>query len=243
MGSVVAVCRVHQLLPDEDVALKPGDRLLVVGDADAERLQQRYLDEPSAVSWVCSGTEPPTGYLFRWSRRQSQKWRESPRRAGKRAVGADVYVTLEPCGHHGRTGPCTEALQAAGVRRVIVGMRDPHPIVNGRGLRRLRKVGIAVVDMTRAFTEDRFALGSAKMGQVALRGIALLLAVARPVGVPIFFTKMAPFKNRTEAGRWFDSCPGIFGRDDDPAAQPCVPSRGRSTTRASTTSSSESTAR
>lgn len=87
-----------------------------------------------------------------------------------------------------------------------------HPIGWGR------KVGIVVVDMTRAFTEDRFALGSAKMGQVALRGIARLLEVARPIGIPIFFTKMVPFRNRTEAGRWFDSCPGIFGRPDDPSA-------------------------
>jgi maleamate amidohydrolase len=87
-----------------------------------------------------------------------------------------------------------------------------HPIGWGR------KAGIVVVDMTRAFTEDRFALGSAKMGQVALRGIARLLEVARPIGVPVVFTKMVPFRNRTEAGRWFDSCPGIFGRPDDPAA-------------------------
>jgi len=88
-----------------------------------------------------------------------------------------------------------------------------HPIGWGR------KVGIVVVDMTRAFTEDRFALGSAKMGQVALKGIARLLEVARPIGIPVFFTKMVPFRNRTEAGRWYDSCPGIFGRPDDPAAQ------------------------
>ncbi len=87
-----------------------------------------------------------------------------------------------------------------------------HPIGWGR------KVGIVVVDMTRAFTEDRFALGSAKMGQVALKGIAQLLEVARPIGIPVFFTKMVPFRNRTEAGRWYDSCPGIFGRPDDPAA-------------------------
>ena len=87
-----------------------------------------------------------------------------------------------------------------------------HPIGWGR------KIAIVVVDMTRAFTEDRFALGSARMGQVALRGIARLLDIARPVGVPVFFTKMVPFRSRTEAGRWYDSCPGIFGRPDDPAA-------------------------
>lgn len=66
------------------------------------------------------------------------------RRAGKRARGAVVYVTLEPCDHHGRTGPCTEALIAAGVRRVIVATRDPNPLVDGRGLRRLRKAGVQV---------------------------------------------------------------------------------------------------
>jgi nicotinamidase-related amidase len=87
-----------------------------------------------------------------------------------------------------------------------------HPIGWGR------KVAIVVVDMTRAFVEDRFALGSATMGQAALRGIAELLAVARPIGIPVCFTKMVPFRNRTEAGRWYDSCPDIFGRADDAAA-------------------------
>src|SRR5262249_44706450 len=53
------------------------------------------------------------------------------RSAGARARGADVYVTLEPCNHQGRTPPCTEALIAAGVRRVFFGSRDPNPIVRG----------------------------------------------------------------------------------------------------------------
>ena len=66
------------------------------------------------------------------------------RRVGFRARGADLYVTLEPCDHQGRTPPCTEAVIRAGVRRVVVGMRDPCALVDGRGIRRLRRAGIAV---------------------------------------------------------------------------------------------------
>ncbi len=57
--------------------------------------------------------------------------------------GCTAYVTLEPCCFHGKTPPCTEALIAAGVRRVVAAMPDPHPRVRGRGLRRLREAGIA----------------------------------------------------------------------------------------------------
>ena len=66
------------------------------------------------------------------------------KRAGDKARGADAYVTLEPCDHVGRTGPCTQALIDAGIKRVFVAMRDPHKIVYGRGFRTLRKAGIEV---------------------------------------------------------------------------------------------------
>lgn len=65
------------------------------------------------------------------------------RAAGDQAQGADLYVTLEPCCHQGRTGPCTEALIAAGVSRVFYGCLDPNPRVAGEGIARLQAAGIA----------------------------------------------------------------------------------------------------
>lgn len=66
------------------------------------------------------------------------------REAGQRAAGATLYVTLEPCAHHGRTLPCVDAIIEAGVSRVVVGTLDPHPLVNGQGVERLRRAGITV---------------------------------------------------------------------------------------------------
>ncbi len=64
--------------------------------------------------------------------------------AGDRATGATAYVTLEPCAHQGRTGPCVDALLAAGVRRAVVAIEDPDPHVAGRGLAALRAAGVDV---------------------------------------------------------------------------------------------------
>jgi diaminohydroxyphosphoribosylaminopyrimidine deaminase / 5-amino-6-(5-phosphoribosylamino)uracil reductase len=67
------------------------------------------------------------------------------RQAGAAARGADLYTTLEPCDHFGRTPPCSVAVTEAGVRRVFVGSRDPNPLVNGKGTSRLRRAGVEVV--------------------------------------------------------------------------------------------------
>lgn len=71
---------------------------------------------------------------------------EALRAAGSKARGATVYVTLEPCSHHGATPPCADALVTAGVARVVVTMPDPDPRVSGGGLERLRRSGIEVVE-------------------------------------------------------------------------------------------------
>jgi diaminohydroxyphosphoribosylaminopyrimidine deaminase/5-amino-6-(5-phosphoribosylamino)uracil reductase len=64
--------------------------------------------------------------------------------ARARARGADLYINLEPCCHHGKTPPCTDVLIKSGIRRVFIGITDPNPLVSGRGIRKLRKAGIEV---------------------------------------------------------------------------------------------------
>jgi len=64
--------------------------------------------------------------------------------AGDKARGATVFVTLEPCSHHGKTPPCAEALVQAGVAEVVIGRQDPNPDVNGKGLELLEAAGITV---------------------------------------------------------------------------------------------------
>ncbi|MEH7451575.1 bifunctional diaminohydroxyphosphoribosylaminopyrimidine deaminase/5-amino-6-(5-phosphoribosylamino)uracil reductase RibD [Gottfriedia acidiceleris] len=67
------------------------------------------------------------------------------RMAGDKAEGGTIYVTLEPCSHHGRTGPCAEAIVRAGLKKVVVATLDPNPLVAGRGVKILQDAGIEVI--------------------------------------------------------------------------------------------------
>jgi diaminohydroxyphosphoribosylaminopyrimidine deaminase/5-amino-6-(5-phosphoribosylamino)uracil reductase len=80
--------------------------------------------------------------------------------AGDRARGATLYINLEPCSHVGRTGPCADAIVAAGVARVVAAMQDPNPLVAGEGFKRLRAAGIEV-EMAEAFAAEAQKLNEA----------------------------------------------------------------------------------
>ncbi|MGD0618457.1 MAG: bifunctional diaminohydroxyphosphoribosylaminopyrimidine deaminase/5-amino-6-(5-phosphoribosylamino)uracil reductase RibD [Bryobacteraceae bacterium] len=80
--------------------------------------------------------------------------------AGERARGAELYLTLEPCSHQGRTPPCADAVIAAGIARVTVAMRDPNPLVSGEGIRRIEAAGIPV-EIATEYTNEAEQLNEA----------------------------------------------------------------------------------
>jgi len=124
------------------------DEVMRLALAQARRGEGRVFPNPSVGAVVFRGgrvlgrghTRPPGGPHAEVVAMEAVR-----RRHGARALrGASLAVTLEPCCFTGRTGPCTEAAIEAGIRRVLVGVRDPHARVRGRGIRRLRAAGIDV---------------------------------------------------------------------------------------------------
>ncbi len=129
--------------PDTDVAAAPDAAFMQLALAYARKALGRVAPNPAVGAVIVRDsavigtghTEPPPG-------RHAEV--VALAEAGDRAAGSTLYVTLEPCCHHGRTPPCVEALIAAGVQRVVVACADPHPEVAGKGLEQLRAAGIEV---------------------------------------------------------------------------------------------------
>jgi diaminohydroxyphosphoribosylaminopyrimidine deaminase/5-amino-6-(5-phosphoribosylamino)uracil reductase len=98
--------------------------------------------------------------------------------AGEAARGATAYVSFEPCAHHGRTGPCAEALIKAGVARVVCALGDPNPLVNGKGFAMLRDAGIAVEASVLAGEAEQINPGFIKRMRSGLPYVRMKLAMS-----------------------------------------------------------------
>lgn len=100
------------------------------------------------------------------------------RQAGTNVRGATAYVSFEPCAHHGRTGPCAQALIDAGVTRVVYALEDPNPLVNGKGLAMLRNAGVAVVGPLLADEAEHINTGFMKRMRSGLPYVRMKLAMS-----------------------------------------------------------------
>jgi len=156
-------------------------------------------------------------------------------RAGRRASGATLYVTLEPCAHQGRTGPCCVAVAAAGIRRVVVATLDPNPQVAGRGVRYLRRRKVEVVVgveevAAQELNEDFFCYITEQRPFVTWKGaMSLDGRIATRTGESQWITGAAARRAGHRLRRRADAI--LVGRataaDDDPSLTDRAPGRPR----------------
>ena len=145
-------------------------------------MDEHYMRQALAIARYATGRTSPNpmvgAVILRDGRIVGQGWHRKAgtphaeinalQQAGELARGATMYVTLEPCSHHGRTGPCADAVIAAGIKKVVVAMNDPNPLVAGQGIGKLREAGIEVV-------EGVLAAEAAKLNEVFIKWISTKL--------------------------------------------------------------------
>ena len=121
-------------------------------------MQQQYMQQALQIAAYAAGRTSPNplvgAVIVKDGRVVGQGWHRKAgtehaeihalRQAGELAAGATIYVTLEPCSHYGRTGPCSKALIDARIKRVVIAMLDPNPLVAGKGVAMLKAAGIEV---------------------------------------------------------------------------------------------------
>lgn len=139
------VPRVLLTVTEDRVAdAKPGDLEAMARAIDAAH-RARCVSSPNP--WVGCVIGSPSGELYEGSTREPGREHAEVvalQQAGAAARGATLYVTLEPCSHHGRTPPCADAIIDAGITRVVLGVEDPDPLVAGSGIEALRNAGLEV---------------------------------------------------------------------------------------------------
>lgn len=172
----------------------PDERYLALAVDEAERGVGRTWPNPPVGAVVVKGGRV-VGAGHHVAAGQPHAEVVALERAGAKAKGATLYVSLEPCTHHGRTPPCVDRVLADGVARVVVGARDPNPKVSGRGLAKLKRHGVAVQVL--------------KGGPVAARARALIAPFASTMqtGRPWVVVKVAAtldgrVATRTGHARW-----------------------------------------
>lgn len=141
-------------------------------------MEEQYMRQALQIARYATGRTSPNpvvgAVIVRNGRVVGQGWHcqagtphaeiNALKQAGELARGATIYVTLEPCSHQGKTGPCTDALIRAGIGKAVVAMTDPNPVVAGRGIGKLRAAGIEVI-------EGVLAAEAAKVNEVFIKWI------------------------------------------------------------------------